>query len=92
MEDNVVVLTGKASTPTMSKPWAKSMWQSHRCMTFGCATSPALNPAQPVMFRYTAAGQGGAKKGQAISDEVQDEFKYYSQKARLTVYAKQTVE
>lgn len=43
----------------------------------------ANNPAQPVMFRYTAAGQGGAKKGQAISDEVQDEFKYYSQKAGL---------
>ena len=43
----------------------------------------SANPAQPVMFRYTAAGQGGAKKGQAISDEVQDEFKYYSQKAGL---------
>lgn len=35
------------------------------------------------MFRYTVAGQGGAKKGQTISDEVQDEFKYYSQKAGL---------
>ena len=43
----------------------------------------SANPAQPVMFRYTAAGQGGAKKGQAISDEVQGEFKYYSQKAGL---------
>ena len=43
----------------------------------------SANPAQPLMFRYTAAGQGGAKKGQTISDEVQDEFKYYSQKAGL---------
>ena len=43
----------------------------------------SANPVQPVMFRYTAAGQGGAKKGQTISDEVQDEFKYYSQKAGL---------
>ncbi len=29
------------------------------------------NPARPVMFRYTAAGQGGGKKGQVILDVCQ---------------------
>ena len=32
------------------------------------------NAANPVMFRYTAAGQGGGRKGQDSADEVQEEF------------------
>ncbi|WP_196076064.1 MULTISPECIES: agmatine deiminase family protein [unclassified Acinetobacter] len=43
----------------------------------------SANPAQPVLFRYTAAGQGGGNKAKAISDTVQSEFKAYSQKAGL---------
>lgn len=31
-----------------------------------------LNAAAPIMFRYTAAGQGGGRKGQADADDVQD--------------------
>ena len=31
-----------------------------------------LNAAGPVMFRYTAAGQGGGRKGQSEADHVQD--------------------
>ncbi|MEM9168843.1 MAG: agmatine deiminase family protein [Pseudomonadota bacterium] len=31
-----------------------------------------LNAIKPVMFRYTAAGQGGGRKGQADADHVQD--------------------
>ena len=43
----------------------------------------SANPDQPTLFRYTAAGQGGTKKAQAISDDVQSDFKLYSQKAGL---------
>ena len=32
------------------------------------------NAAAPVMFRYTAAGQGSGKGGQSAADEVQDVF------------------
>jgi agmatine deiminase len=32
------------------------------------------NPARPVMFRYTAEGQGGGRKGQRDADAVQDDF------------------
>lgn len=33
-----------------------------------------LNAAQPIMFRYTAAGQGGGRNGQREADYVQDIF------------------
>lgn len=42
------------------------------------------NPENPIMFRYTAAGQGGNnKKAQIISDEVQDQFYKLTKKAKL---------
>ncbi|WP_298769586.1 agmatine deiminase family protein [uncultured Shewanella sp.] len=42
-----------------------------------------VNPNQPVMFRYTAAGQGGGREGQIEADEVQDVFYRLAQKAGL---------
>lgn len=41
------------------------------------------NPNAPILFRYTAAGQGGSKKGQLNADAVQSKFKQYIQKAGL---------
>ena len=41
------------------------------------------NPNAPILFRYTAAGQGGGKKGQLNADAVQSKFKQYIQKAGL---------
>lgn len=32
------------------------------------------NPSKPIMFRYTAAGQGGGPAGQHASDDVQGQF------------------
>ncbi|WP_201258114.1 hypothetical protein [Piscirickettsia litoralis] len=40
------------------------------------------NPESPVMFRYTAAGQGGGKEGQTQSDEVQSIFYQLAKKSR----------
>ena len=42
------------------------------------------NPERPVMFRYTAAGQGGRKKGQADADAVQETFAEVLERAGLT--------
>ncbi|MBF0369411.1 MAG: agmatine deiminase family protein [Magnetococcales bacterium] len=41
------------------------------------------NPTHPVMFRYTAAGQGGGRVGQREADQVQDVLFALTQKARL---------
>ncbi|OTG61444.1 peptide ABC transporter permease [Acinetobacter sp. ANC 4204] len=81
--DNVVVLTDKQLYPDYVKALGKKHVAIAPMHDIWMRDFTSANPAQPVMFRYTAAGQGGAKKGQAISDEVQDEFKYYSQKAGL---------
>ncbi len=81
--DNVVILTDQYLYPE----YVKALGKKHVAITpmqdIWMRDFTSANPAQPVMFRYTAAGQGGGKKGQAISDEVQNEFKYYSQKAGL---------
>lgn len=34
----------------------------------------AANPARPVLFRYTAAGQGGGREGQVAADAVQEDL------------------
>ena len=41
------------------------------------------NPENGVMFRYTAAGQGSGRKGQADADGVQDHLAILADKARL---------
>ncbi|MBF0383596.1 MAG: agmatine deiminase family protein [Magnetococcales bacterium] len=42
------------------------------------------NPVSPVMFRYTAAGQGGGKQGQRDADAVQDALVILAQEAGLS--------
>lgn len=42
------------------------------------------NAASPVMFRYTAAGQGGGRKGQADADAVQEELAASLDEAKLS--------
>jgi agmatine/peptidylarginine deiminase len=41
------------------------------------------NPVAPIMFRYTAAGQGNGRKGQAEADYVQDVFASLAEKTGL---------
>lgn len=43
-----------------------------------------VNPLHPVMFRYTAEGQGSGIEGQAQADEVQDNFLALAKKAKLS--------
>lgn len=42
------------------------------------------NASAPMMFRYTAAGQGGGRKGQGSADEVQDDFAELIEEAGIT--------
>jgi agmatine/peptidylarginine deiminase len=42
------------------------------------------NPIKPVMFRYTAAGQGGGKKGQTDADAVQEVLAEIAEEAGLS--------
>lgn len=43
------------------------------------------NPAAPVMFRYTAAGQGGGTDGQIDADAVQEDLAWLVEAAGLAV-------
>ncbi len=43
----------------------------------------SANPDAPVMFRYTAAGQGGGPEGQSDADAVQDDLAWLAAEAGL---------
>ena len=81
--DDVVILTDKYLYPGYVQALGKKHVTIAPMQDIWMRDFSSANPAQPIMFRYTAAGQGGGKKGQAISDKVQDQFKSYSQKAGL---------
>lgn len=81
--DKVVILTDKELYPDYVKELGEDHVAIAPMQDIWMRDFTSANPAQPVLFRYTAAGQGGSKKGQSISDEVQAEFKYYGKKAGL---------
>ena len=81
--DKVLILTDKY----LYSNYVKAIGQNHVVIApmqdIWMRDFSSANPDQPTLFRYTAAGQGGTKKAQAISDDVQSDFKLYSQKAGL---------
>lgn len=44
------------------------------------------NPDQPVLFRYTAAGQGGGAQGQRDADRVQDDLAVLLEEAGVAIH------
>ena len=58
---------GRVVTEGLREPWARDL-------------SPA-NPEKPVLFRYTAAGQGGGPGSQRHADSLQREFKQFLRRA-----------
>ena len=81
--DKVLILTDKY----LYSNYVKAIGQNHVVIApmqdIWMRDFSSVDPDQPTLFRYTAAGQGGTKKAQAISDDVQSDFKLYSQKAGL---------
>ncbi len=85
--DNVLVLADSHSykdyvkalgEDAVGKVPAEDIW----IRDFGLA-----NPAHPVLFRYTAAGQGGRSEGQAEADFVQERLTRVMMEAGLTYKA-----
>lgn len=81
--DNVMILTDQQRYPDYVKALGKQHVTIAPMQDIWMRDFSSANPNKPVLFRYTAAGQGGTKKAQAISDDVQSDFKAYSQKAGL---------
>ena len=81
--DNVVVLTDKGLYPDYVKALGKKHVAIAPMHDIWMRDSAALIQLNPSCSATLPQDKVGAKKGQTISDEVQDEFKYYSQKAGL---------
>ena len=81
--DNVVVLTDKGLYPDYVKALGKKHVAIAPMHDIWMRDSAALIQLNPSCSATLPQDKVGAKKGQTISDEVQDKFKYYSQKAGL---------
>ena len=79
--DQVLILTDKKS----HERYKEALGQRH-VVLFAVSDiwmrdfAPA-NVVSPIMFRYTAAGQGGGRQGQRDADAVQEELARFAQRA-----------
>lgn len=72
--DDVIVLTG----PELHSRYVKALGNDHVALAampdIWMRDFSPLNAAAPIMMRYSAAGQGGGRKGQREADYVQDQL------------------
>ena len=70
--DQVVVLVDEAAYPRYAKSLGEDKVALAPVADIWMRDFGTVNPARPVMFRYTAAGQGGGPSGQEDADAVQE--------------------
>ena len=70
--DDVIVLAGQGLAPTYRKALGAEHVAVMPMDDIWMRDFSPLNAAEPVMMRYSAAGQGGGRKGQREADFVQD--------------------
>ncbi|MGJ8560514.1 MAG: agmatine deiminase family protein [Litorimonas sp.] len=72
--DDVIVLTG----PALHSRYVKALGDDHVALApmsdIWMRDFSPLNAAAPIMMRYSAAGQGGGRKGQGEAGHVQDQL------------------
>ncbi len=81
--DQALVLTDS----TLSKDYVSALGQdavlTAAMLDIWIRDFAAVNPDNPLLFRYTAAGQGGGAQGQAAADAVQQRFLQLAEAAGL---------
>jgi len=70
--DNVLILSGSEDYDAYVEELGADKVLNVEMLDIWIRDFSPLNAINPVIFRYTAAGQGGGRKGQAEADYVQD--------------------
>ncbi len=79
--DDVLVFTGKAQYGDYVRELGKDRVVLAEMQDIWMRDFSPSNAASPVMFKYTAAGQGGGRRGQKDADYVQDVLAAFMHKA-----------
>lgn len=82
--DNVLVLSTKALCRKYVKALGNNSVAIAPMLDIWMRDFTLTNPENPIMFRYTAAGQGSGQKGQNQADQVQYIFFQLIEKAGLS--------
>ena len=82
--DDVLILTDEAGYPAYAEALGAARVAVAPMDDIWMRDFGLSNAAAPVMFRYTAAGQGGGRKGQRAADAVQDGLAELIERAGLS--------
>ena len=82
--DDLIVLTDRKSSARYVAALGKSRVRVLPMADIWMRDFTLSNASEPVMFRYTAAGQGAGKRGQHEADAVQDQFAALAESAGLS--------
>ena len=81
--DNVLILTDEAGAEAYRQALGENRVLVAPQLDIWTRDYAFSNSAEPVLFRYTAAGQGGGRSGQTEADGVQDVFADLAEAAGL---------
>lgn len=85
--DQVLVLTDAGAYPRYAEALGEDKVLIAPMTDIWARDFGSANPKQPILFRYTAAGQGGGRTGQEDADAVQDTLAELATDADLTIQA-----
>jgi agmatine/peptidylarginine deiminase len=83
--DRVLILTDKGAYARYAEAMGRDSVALMPMEDIWTRDYGAANPAQPILFRYTAEGQGGQRKGQRDADAVQDAMGHLLEEAGLEI-------
>ena len=81
--DNVIILTDEIAYQRYAKELGKDKVAIAPMLDIWARDYGLSNAISPIMFRYTAAAQGGSKKGQTYADETQEVLSELAENAGL---------
>ncbi|WP_150463585.1 agmatine deiminase family protein [Francisella sp. XLW-1] len=83
-KDDVIILTNKSNMSTYSESLGKNRVLDFPMHDIWMRDFTITNPHKPIMFRYTAAGQGVSKNAQKLADNTQYQFLKLANKSKLS--------
>ena len=81
--DDVVILADPGFAPDYASALGAQHVSTRPQLDIWARDFGTVNPERPLMFRYTAAGQGGGRSGQRDADAVQDVLAVTTDQARF---------
>lgn len=84
-KDQVLILTDATSHDRYAQAFGQERVLLAPMLDIWMRDFGSANPTHPILFRYTAAGQGGGRRGQGDADAVQDRLADLAERVGLSL-------